>query len=628
MPIKIKINLDNIFGYSGTDTFSNVVFDNVVESENVNALGCYRFVIDSLTSSSGSFKNYFEETLTLYTTFTKLSIRGLSLSNTYIILKCDLPSDISVVQKLLNNNLISFDIQGLTTLWLYKQNDENDKLSKSLTFVDIIQGKFNHSIGLKTINIDVINYSLNYNYVYYPKLNRYYYVDSIELVSADYTRLHLKEDVLMSWATLIKSQSAFVTRYENSTETALVDNRFPLEDKLTLEELSVTDTGTGSLVNCTLNFNLTYTKPNIMIVSLSTIFSDSVYRDVEAPTGSGLPDIATHLNNWEFVRFISRDELFYLAKAYRSDDTISSYIESVLWLPFDATSTFDLSTTSTTAIYAKNKFINDNGVYANYDSSDTPLKSWEPSLHYNGACPYLIIKDFTFPTITKFYEREPYANYEMYIPFVGWVKIESSKLSGKRILVYYTMDIQSGISTAYIYNYTDEFVVWSGTCQIGLKLDLTTTNQIENIKQKQSNDLNMILGLLSSAVSIGVGVATENPVAMVGGILSAGKTIASNVNANNMIFERAQTSFGTSDGALHSNDYVFIRVAYHNPLITDDNATFLHLHGKPYNQYVSTMSTMSGYVEIGDIHFDPMNNGIYQDEIDEIVRLLQNGVVF
>ena len=40
------------------------------------------------------------------------------------------------------------------------------------------------------------------------------------------------------------------------------------------------------------------------------------------------------------------------------------------------------------------------------------------------------------------------------------------------------------------------------------------------------------------------------------------------------------------------------------------------------------MSTLSGYVEIGEIHFDPKNADIYQDEITEIVELLQKGVIF
>ena len=37
------------------------------------------------------------------------------------------------------------------------------------------------------------------------------------MISSDYTRLHLREDVLMSWKNLISSQTAFIDRCENST---------------------------------------------------------------------------------------------------------------------------------------------------------------------------------------------------------------------------------------------------------------------------------------------------------------------------------------------------------------------------------------------------------------------------
>lgn len=557
-------------------------------------------------------------------------VLDISATQDYVI--CDVTfedTDFDEFMFFVINNVIILDVDGKTNLILYKQNSENDQLSKTLTYVDMILGKFNHAIGLKNINVDVVNYSLNYNYVFIPKLQRYYYVDSIELITADVTRLHLKEDVLMSWKDLIKSQSAFVTRYQQSNNSTLVDIRLPLEDKLTIGNVTMTDTGTGTLVNCTLDFNnyagVDY--PNILIISMSTEVQTYRGSYIHAPSGSGLPDISSHLNQWEFMRFIEMSDLFYLSLAYRSNDAVSSFINSVLWLPFNPTTTFGLQSATSTAVFVKDKYINYAGVYVNTTSSDAPMKAYYPAIEKDGACPYLIIKDFTCSIGDTFYDREPYSNYEMYIPFVGWVKVESSKIKGKRILVYYSMDIQSGISTAYIYNYTDQYVIWSGTCQLGMKVDLTATNQAENIKQKQSNDLNMVLGLMSSALAIGVGVVTENPVALAGGVLSAGKTIASNVNANNMIFERATTSFGTSDGALHSNKDVKLKRTYHKPL-TIDSTTYVGLQGKPYNNYVSNMLLLSGYVEVGDIHFDPKGNDVYQDEIVEIVDLLQKGVIF
>ena len=46
-----------------------------------------------------------------------------------------------------------------------------------------------------------------------------------------------------------------------------------------------------------------------------------------------------------------------------------------------------------------------------------------------------------------------------------------------------------------------------------------------------------------------------------------------------------------------------------------------------YNKYVDSLNGIYGYIEIGEIHFNPMNRTIYQDEIQEIVSLLKGGVI-
>ena len=638
MTIKVKLDLMKIDSLTFTESF-DLTFESITE-----ITGFAETYVDQLTDlslevvsatdpSDTKLYAYINQESQPHEDFVAPDIHQCS-ENGYLIFTCNFEDrDIDILEKAIQLGILTLDVDGNTSLIVYKQNSENDALSKSLTLVDIIQGKFNHMIALKNVNIDVINYSFNYNYVFIPSLKRYYYVDSVEIVSADVTRLHLKEDVLMTWKTLIKSQSAFVTR-SSIYNGNLVDTRMPLKDVKSVTILSssnVVDTNSqNSLVNITFDYNNNYSKdkPNILVTSLST--DTQTYRPsgLSAPANSGLPDLSTHLNNREWVNFIQPSKLFYLVSAYLSNDAISSYINSVIWLPFDPTDAFDLHTTNTLAIYVKDKYIDSTGNYVNSGGTGTPLTTYRSQLNSNidGVCPYLIVKDFTLSVVDEWFNHEPYAYYEMYVPFVGWVQVDSTKILNKRLLIYYSMDLQTGISTAYIYNYTDKYVVWSGTCQIGIKIDITTTNQIENIKQKQANDLNMVLGLISSALAVGVGVATENPVAVAGGILNAGKTIASNVNSNNMLFERAQTTFGSSDNAMHTPKEIQVRKTYHSMLDINET-TYENLQGYPCNDY-RELNSLIGYVEIGEIHFDPMNADIYQDEITEIVNLLQSGVIF
>lgn len=210
---RIKVDLIKLLALVVTATkhieFSVANSENFIESYH----GLYGFSIDKTTSST---------TCVVYVggssvTKTNSAILDISETNDCVIFDgtFDETTYFDTFMFFIIKGAISLDIDGKTNLILYKQDSENDKIDKTLIYVDMMQGKFNSAIGLKNINIDVINHEFNYNYVYIPKLKRYYYVDSVELITADYTRLHLKEDVLMSWKDLIREQVGYVSRSEN-----------------------------------------------------------------------------------------------------------------------------------------------------------------------------------------------------------------------------------------------------------------------------------------------------------------------------------------------------------------------------------------------------------------------------
>ena len=620
--MKVKINLNKLLSNTPSST-QEFTISNVSSVENIvnNYQSMVAIKVTRTTSTA---------TCVIYAgggtaTITGNDILNISLTNDYIIVDGEFTFTTgTTLLTLLQNEYISFDINGKTAIFTFKQYSDNHELEKTITYVDKLEGVFNHSIGVKNINIDVNNFQNNFNYVWIPSLKRYYYVDSIEIISANITRLHLKEDVLMSWKDLIKIQSAFVSRYENSNNVNLVDSRLPLEDVKTIEMLSFTN---GALKNCTFNYNIASTTPAICVTSMSTKVQTGHGTNV-SPSGSNLPTIRSSLNDNEFVRFITYEKLEYLVIAYRSDDATSSFIENVIYFPFDCTTLFNLSTSSSYAIQVKDKYIDALGNYVNYNASDTPLQCYGMNYQRDGVSPYIVIADISITNNdAKFDDYEPYSNYEIYIPFVSWVKIEYKQFVNQRILVYYSVDLKTGMSTAYVYNYTNKYIIWSGACQLGIKLDLTTTNQLENQRQRESSVLNTTLGLMSSTIAVGVGIATVNPVAIAGGVIGGGKTIASAVNTNRMLFERAQSSFGTPECSLFAPNEVKIRRTYNQRISLDDDATFSELNGKPYNNYVGVLGDLSGYVEIPEIHFKPKDNVIYQDEINEIVSLLKDGVI-
>lgn len=547
-----------------------------------------------------------------------------------ITLECDIPDNMrNRFWEFVQLGIISvIEPIGKTTLYVFKQNSENDYVNKTLTLVNVVVGKFNHSIAIKNINVDLTGYSIAnaYNYVYIPSLERYYYVDSVEIISADYVRLHLREDVLMTWKDLIGLQLAFITRNENSTDNLIVDERLPLESIKTIEYIAPTRTGTGNLENITLKGDFS-TEYNILVSDYNDVFYSK--SNINAPD-TNLPNLSPNQSGCQTMYFLTSSLFESFTKAVLQEDTMVSAINSILFLPFNPQTAFNTGTSAQTLAIGlpdSKVLCSDDKFHYLYDiPSGVTTRQVRRSAY--GTSPYLILCDFTFPDATDdWYKREPYTIYEIYVAFVGWVKVDISQVSNKRILIYYTLDLQTGNATAYIYNKTDGKIIYSCGCQLGVKLDIVSSNALELSRERQATQLNTLIGLLASAVSIGAGVVSENPVAIAGGVLSAGKTIAGAVNKERMMFERAQVTYGSGDAGLHSNLATMIRTTYNKQLLTGYALTYYkHMQGIPVNTY-AYLSGFTGYTEIAEIHFNPMNYPIYQDEIQEIVSLLKEGVI-
>lgn len=642
MKTTYRISLDDLL--HNENEISNILFTNCENFERV--VEGNEFVQMTLNVySSGQFNGTCRRADNTTFTFSDVDYDEYFIG--YFVMDADVGGDnVNKVMTLIQNQYITVNQKGKTTLLAFIQNSENDHLNKTLTGVKIFDGFFKTPVNVKTIEIDVDDYgrfNKFYNYIYIPILDRYYYVRTATHTTKDFTRLYLGEDVLMSWRGLIKSQDALVTRQQNETSVYLVDNRRPLKDILSTEVITPINTPyTQSKVNVYFNLNLDTSLANFLFVGRSGTGYNKDSADIktiENPINPSdpqyLPNIQPHTITSINVYFIPFSVLKGISSALMKDDSVASYLDTILWLPFDPRVPFNLDTNIPTShptdtISLGGKWY-DNTLHEFRDSTETvppcPYYYKDRDGKYIEHCPYLIAFDGTFSTLNSDWRNyEPYSNYEINVPFVGLVKVQSKDIINKRILIYYTMDLRSGSATAYMYNYTDNILIWSGACQLGVVIPINTTNNLENTKQKQSNDLNMILGMISSVTSVGIGIATENPIAVVGGVMASGKTVATYVNANRMIFERCQVMYnGSGEGMLYAPMKVYAKRTY-NETITIDLSTYAKMQGYPSNKYES-LSTLTGYTEVGEIHFNPKGNEIYQDEISEIVALLKGGVI-
>ena len=644
MKTHIKFNIDSWLSNNTIFAPFQAVFDDIENLENCSIQYDIKTIVFAhfLPSINPYAVSVVRPNGTSNTIVGNENILAISSTNTYIEFDCNIVLNTDIQKNsflwLVNNNIIQLDRNGNTTFLIYTQNCENDVLNKTLSLKGVVTGQFNHSIAVKNINIDVSDLPENFNYVYIPSLSRYYYVDSIEIITANVRRLHLKEDVLMSWKSLILQQDAFVTRYGGATDKHLVDERYPVDDIPVVTYTWPSNVSGVSVVEFKYKMPViqegsTIEAPNILLKTIAnglTLASSS--DDIEAPTGTGLPTIQSRRSPQDHHYLINFAEYGFVMNACISNDAPSSFIRSILLLPFDLRDIFTYGT-KTAKIYSGDKQLNTGNGGEWGASSGTPINVFETE---KGGSPYILVADFYFNSTygisisDNYLDFSPNTLWEIYLMFVGWIQLDAKAIYNHRIQIYYTFDLDTGISTAYIYDNTKTSVIWSGNCQIGMKLPLAVTNREELARQKQATTLNLLMGLGTSALSIGVGANTGNSNAMIRGATGIGKEIVSAVNTFNAMMEKAQISYGSSDNALYAPRSITIRKTTHSKIITstDEENKYKHLNGYPYKKCVTLSSLTTGnYIEVGEIHFDPKDNIIYQDEISEIVSLLQDGVI-
>lgn len=226
-----------------------------------------------------------------------------------------------------------------------------------------------------------------------------------------------------------------------------------------------------------------------------------------------------------------------------------------------------------------------------------------------------------------FFDFAPYTKLRIYLPYVKWIELNIDEVIGKYVTFYFTIDFYNGSITYYITRKdtsesTDETYVTECSGQIGIDVAIGSTNANDIAK----NILALAFQTGISAVTLGASGLVKG---VAGGMLGV-KAIGTLGNVGSNLLNQLQKQGGLASslqGALtnlRSPTSIIILREYVNPISADAN--YKHLVGLPMNE-TSVLSSLSGYTEVGVIHFDPMNENIYQDEISEIVELLQKGVI-
>lgn len=235
--------------------------------------------------------------------------------------------------------------------------------------------------------------------------------------------------------------------------------------------------------------------------------------------------------------------------------------------------------------------------------------------------------DFGTATITRQFNNaldfSPYTVIELFLPFIGKVKLPTDFVMGKTIGVTYHMDCLTGACFAFITTDTEGVIQCEGgSCLIQLPLTAQTASGARQaISSAMSAGATLaVAGGMSSTISANTS-ATNRLIAgsnVVGGI-NSGVNQALNALA-------AKDSYTTFGGMSLANGYLGLSnpILYIHRPINATPAGYNTIMGYAAST-IQTLSSLSGYTQVKEINLGI--SGASREDLEEIEVLLKEGVI-
>ena len=87
----------------------------------------------------------------------------------------------------------------MATLELYKVTNQPNELTETLNDAVVLNGAFRSEIDSIDVIVEIETTNYDFNYVYIPSLNKYYFLQNLVHVNAKIIRMQLHCDVLMTY---------------------------------------------------------------------------------------------------------------------------------------------------------------------------------------------------------------------------------------------------------------------------------------------------------------------------------------------------------------------------------------------------------------------------------------------
>ena len=348
-------------------------------------------------------------------------------------------------------------------------------------------------------------------------------------------------------------------------------------------------------------------------VTVGSSLTVSKFNKLAVLDATGVDNLGSSLNNSNFVD--------NLVKAFTSQ---SQYINSLRWYPFD------LSNFMTVASEESNLTLGGHEA------------KWGGTVTYNTKCK-LVDSDSVLRAVLvgvidvdsyygDFLDYEPYTTGQIYLPYLGFYALPLKDCMGKRLYVYYAVDFDTGMATAYVEvddDYTvNDRVILTASGKIGIDIPIGQTNANEIAKSNFENSVKIV----ASGLAIGGGVYANRMAgkSVAGGLIAMkGVETAMSSGVNFVTSQQQHYSRGSMSGGrdmICSPTNIYI-VLYRPKSIYDGNEllSYAKLKGRPCGN-VYTLSELTGFTTVNEVHLEGFNHAL-SSELEEIESLLHQGVI-
>ena len=201
-------------------------------------------------------------------------------------------------------------------------------------------------------------------------------------------------------------------------------------------------------------------------------------------------------------------------------------------------------------------------------------------------------------------------DYELYLPFVGFTKLDPQKYVDRLVKCEMSFDLTTHNVRYYLY--ADGIVTDRIDGSVGVNIPLMASDMVNKAK----NDRQAVQGAVSGALSTIGSAMTGNFVGGIGNIIN---TMSSLEKLNNRATESIEGGFSSSMN-IYDVRYAYLKITEKQLLIPNQTTA---LYNYP-SYYMGPVSSLSGYCELVNIRF---SSTATQPEIEEIESLLRNGVI-